>query len=160
MSWHLLFVFSIICANGLVFTKRKAGLNQLDSVRMCTFCISCLLSTLLTCTSKVVAVVATQTPTLQLTPTTNSRTGKRWNWEEVSLMYGCACRFGLRGQSTASCRASCIIVRGWPSGDEVSSHPLLGPCLSPSSPTNDTLTVGHEGLSSKQWGSSEKKLLL
>lgn len=159
MSWHFLFMFSIIFANALKFTKRKASLNQQDTVRMPTFCISYLSSSLLTCTSKVVAVLNTN-PNSSVNPHHQLQDWKTWNWEEVSLMYWCACRFGLRGQSTASCRASCIIVRGWPSGDEVSSHPLPGPCLSPSSPTNDTLTVGHEGLSSKQWGSSEKKLLL
>ena len=38
------------------------------------------------------------------------------------------------------CQASCIIVRGWPSGDGVSSHPLLGACLSPSFPPNEKHT--------------------
>ena len=37
-------------------------------------------------------------------------------------------------------QASCIIVRGWPSGDGVSSHPLLGACLSPSFPPNEKHT--------------------
>lgn len=84
MSWHLLFVFSIICTNALKFTKRKASLNQLDSVRMPTFNISYLLSTLLTWTSKVVAVLNTN-PNSSVNPHHQLQDWKMWNWEDVSL---------------------------------------------------------------------------
>lgn len=88
-------------------------------------------------------------------------------WRKCPLCFGCVYKCvsvvfsGLRGPCTVSCQAQCIIMRGWPSGDEASSHPLLGLCLGPSRPTNDTHTNTHSWTWRiiHQWLSKEESAL-